>query len=86
MKFIPQSISGLTLIEPKIHRDTRGYFTETYKKDLLSYALRTLSGVPSLTPCAIKLLEIEKLIISATENKNLKTRRFIYFTQSAKIS
>lgn len=39
MKFIPQSIPGLTLIEPKIHRDTRGYFTETYKKDLLEKAL-----------------------------------------------
>ena len=51
-----------------------------------SYALLTLSAVPSLTPCAIKLLKIEKLIISATENKNIKPPRVIYFIQSAKIS
>ena len=39
-----------------------------------SYALRSLSGVPSLTPWAVKLLEIEKLRIRATEKKNIKPR------------
>ena len=34
MKFIPQSIPDLILIEPKIYSDGRGYLTETFRKDL----------------------------------------------------
>ena len=39
MKFISQSIPGLILIEPKIYGDERGYFTETFRKDLFEKAL-----------------------------------------------
>ena len=35
MKFIPQSISDVLLIEPTIHCDGRGYFIETFRQDLL---------------------------------------------------
>ena len=35
MKFIPQSIADVILIEPTIHGDDRGYFIETYRQDLL---------------------------------------------------
>lgn len=35
MKFIPQSIPEVVLIEPTIHSDSRGYFVETFRKDLL---------------------------------------------------
>ena len=31
MKFLPLEIPGLVLIEPEVHRDTRGYFLETYQ-------------------------------------------------------
>lgn len=34
MKFIPQSIPDIILIEPKIHIDDRGYFVETFRQDL----------------------------------------------------
>lgn len=34
MKFIPQSIPEVVLIEPTVHGDERGYFTETYRQDL----------------------------------------------------
>ena len=39
MKFIPQSIPDVFLIEPLVHIDERGYFVETYKKELLDEAL-----------------------------------------------
>jgi dTDP-4-dehydrorhamnose 3,5-epimerase len=32
MIFIPQSIPEVFLIEPKVHKDTRGYFLETFKQ------------------------------------------------------
>ena len=35
MKFIPQSIEDILLIEPTIHSDGRGYFVETFRQDLL---------------------------------------------------
>ena len=39
MTFIPQSIPDLILIEPKIYGDGRGYFTETFRKDLFEKTL-----------------------------------------------
>ena len=39
MKFIPQSIPDILLIEPITHNDERGYFVETYKQKLLDEAL-----------------------------------------------
>lgn len=36
MKFIPQSISDVILIEPHVHDDERGYFLETFREDLLN--------------------------------------------------
>ena len=35
MKFTPQSIADVMLIEPTIHGDDRGYFIETFRQDLL---------------------------------------------------
>ena len=35
MKFTPQSIEDVILIEPTSHVDDRGYFAETYRQDLL---------------------------------------------------
>ena len=35
MKFIPQSIPEVILIEPDIFGDERGYFFETYREDML---------------------------------------------------
>ena len=35
MKFTPQIISDVILIEPKFHYDNRGYFSEVFRKDLL---------------------------------------------------
>ena len=35
MKFVPQSIPEVLLIEPDILGDERGYFFETYRKDML---------------------------------------------------
>ena len=34
MKFIPQSIPEVFLIEPLVHQDIRGYFVETFKQKL----------------------------------------------------
>ena len=34
MKFIPQSISDVILIEATVHGDNRGYFVETFRQDL----------------------------------------------------
>jgi len=39
MKFIPQSIPDVLLIEPIVHRDERGYFVETFRQDILDQAL-----------------------------------------------
>ena len=39
MKFIPQTIPDVLLIEPVVHNDERGYFVETYKQKLLDEAL-----------------------------------------------
>jgi len=39
MKFIPQSIPDILLIEPLVHIDERGYFVETYKQELLDQAI-----------------------------------------------
>ena len=33
MKFIPQSIADVILIEPTVHGDDRGYFMESFKQD-----------------------------------------------------
>jgi len=39
LKFIPQSIADVILIEPTIHGDDRGYFVETFRQDLLEEAI-----------------------------------------------
>ena len=39
MKFTPQSIADVILIEPTIHGDDRGYFIETFRQDLLEEAI-----------------------------------------------
>lgn len=42
MRFIPQSIPDVVLIEPAVHGDARGYFTETFRQDLFEQnVLRT---------------------------------------------
>lgn len=33
MRFIPQSIPDVILIEPNVHEDDRGYFVETFRQD-----------------------------------------------------
>ena len=35
MNFFPQSIPDVLLIEPEVHGDSRGYFTESFRQDLL---------------------------------------------------
>jgi len=39
LKFTPQSIADVILIEPTIHVDDRGYFVETFRQDLLEEAI-----------------------------------------------
>ena len=39
MKFIPQSIADVILIEPTVHGDDRGYFVETFRQDLFEEVL-----------------------------------------------
>ena len=39
MKFTPQSIEDVILIEPTIHGDDRGYFVETFRQDLFEEAI-----------------------------------------------
>jgi dTDP-4-dehydrorhamnose 3,5-epimerase len=39
MKFIPQSIADVILIEPTIHGDDRGYFMESFKQDVFEGAI-----------------------------------------------
>ncbi len=39
MKFIPQTIPDVLLIEPTVHGDGRGYFIETFRQDLFEKAV-----------------------------------------------
>ena len=39
MKFTPQSIPDVLLIEPTVHDDNRGYFVETFRQDLFEEAV-----------------------------------------------
>ena len=39
MKFTPQSIPDLILIEPTIHGDNRGYFVESFRQDIFENLL-----------------------------------------------
>jgi len=39
LKFIPQSIADVILIEPTTHSDDRGYFVETFRQDLFEEAV-----------------------------------------------
>ena len=39
MKFIPQLISDVVLIQPNVHGDNRGYFVETFRQDLFEEAV-----------------------------------------------
>jgi len=39
LKFTPQSIADVVLIEPIVHRDSRGYFLETFRQDLFDKAI-----------------------------------------------
>ena len=36
MNFIPQSIPDVLLIEPTVHGDSRGYFMESFRQDILN--------------------------------------------------
>jgi dTDP-4-dehydrorhamnose 3,5-epimerase len=39
LKFTPQSVPDVILIEPNLHGDDRGYFVETFRQDLLEEAI-----------------------------------------------
>jgi dTDP-4-dehydrorhamnose 3,5-epimerase len=39
LKFTPQTIPDVILVEPSIHGDNRGYFTETFRQDLFEEAI-----------------------------------------------
>jgi len=39
LKFTPQSIPDVVLIEPTVHGDNRGYFLETFRQDLFEEAI-----------------------------------------------
>ena len=39
MKFTPQSITDVILIEPTVHGDDRGYFVEAFRQDLFDQAV-----------------------------------------------
>ena len=39
MEYISQTIPEVILIKPTLHGDSRGYFTETYRQDLLQQAV-----------------------------------------------
>jgi len=39
LKFTPQSITDVVLIEPTVHGDNRGYFIETFRQDLFEEAV-----------------------------------------------
>ncbi|MBL7004337.1 MAG: dTDP-4-dehydrorhamnose 3,5-epimerase [Gammaproteobacteria bacterium] len=48
MKFTPQSIPDVVLIEPTVHGDKRGYFMETFRQDLfeevVGYQINFIQG------------------------------------------
>lgn len=39
MKYIPQAIPEIILIEPSVHGDSRGYFMETFRRDSFEQAV-----------------------------------------------
>ena len=39
MKFIPQSIPDIILIQPEVHGDSRGYFVETFRQNEFEQAI-----------------------------------------------
>ena len=39
MKFTPQEIPDIILVEPNLHADDRGYFLETFRQDLFNDAI-----------------------------------------------
>jgi dTDP-4-dehydrorhamnose 3,5-epimerase len=39
MRFIPQTIPDVILIEPQVHGDQRGYFVETFRQDKFEQAI-----------------------------------------------
>ena len=39
LKFINQKIPGVILVKPTVYEDDRGYFTETFRQDLLEEAI-----------------------------------------------
>jgi dTDP-4-dehydrorhamnose 3,5-epimerase len=39
LKFVPQVIPDIILIEPTLHGDDRGYFSETFRQDLFNEAI-----------------------------------------------
>ena len=39
MKFTPQKIADVVVIEPQVHGDQRGYFVETFRHDLFEAAI-----------------------------------------------
>lgn len=39
MKFIPQAIPDVVVIEPRVHGDERGYFVETFRQDKFEEAI-----------------------------------------------
>jgi dTDP-4-dehydrorhamnose 3,5-epimerase len=43
MKVLDTSLEGVLLVEPRVHRDTRGFFLETWRRDAYAEALG-LSG------------------------------------------
>jgi len=42
VKFIPTKLAGVIIVEPKVFRDARGFFVETYRAD--QYALGGIGG------------------------------------------
>ena len=39
MKFVPQAIADVLVLEPVVHGDDRGYFVETFRQDLFEAAV-----------------------------------------------
>ena len=42
MKFTPQKIPDIILVEPNLHGDVRGYFAETFRQDLFNAAVGSI--------------------------------------------
>ena len=42
MKFTPQEIPDIILVEPNLHGDVRGYFAETFRQDLFNAAVGSI--------------------------------------------